>query len=204
MGGSDLTAAILVGGQSRRMGTNKALLAITPDGATVVETVARALAMVAHEVVLAGAATVDYAFLGLPRLDDTVPGAGPLGGIQAVLDAASGSHVLVVGCDMPFLSVDLLRYMAAHPRDYDALVPVLGRPQPLHAIYAPSCLPLIDASLQAGRYQVTGWFAQANVREIDRETIRRHDPSLRSCFNMNTPTDVEQARQLWAGTSHPR
>jgi molybdopterin-guanine dinucleotide biosynthesis protein A len=198
LGGDGLTAAILVGGQSRRMGTNKALLPIAPDGTTVVETVVQRLQAVVGEIVLVGMDGSDYAFLGLSWIADLVPGAGPLGGIQAALTATGSPHVLVVACDMPFLSVGLLRYMATCPRDYDVLVPVLGRPQPLHAIYACTCLPLIDQSLQAGQYAATSWFGRADVRTLGRAVIERYDPSLRSCFNMNTPKDLELARQLWA------
>jgi molybdopterin-guanine dinucleotide biosynthesis protein A len=201
--GNGLAAAILVGGQSRRMGQDKALLTLAPDGPTVVESVARTLGAVTDEVVLVGADPSAYAFLGLPWIADAIPGAGPLAGIRAALAATERSHLLVVACDMPFLNADLLRYMATCPRDYDALVPVLDRPQPLHAIYARTSLPLIDHALRDGRYKVTGWFPQANIRALDRETIRSHDPDLRSCFNMNTPEDVAFAKQVIASPTVP-
>lgn len=181
------------------MGQDKALLAIAPDGVTVVESVVRTVGMVADEIVLVGNATADYAFLGLPRIADLVPDAGPLGGIHAALTASRWPHVLVVGCDMPFLSAALLGYMGTLPRDYDVLVPVLDRPQPLHAIYARSCLPIIEQRLQVGRYQVSGWFEHANVRVIDREIVLRYDPALLSCFNMNTPEEYAFARLVLAG-----
>ena len=205
MSGDGLTAAILVGGQSRRMGEDKALLTIEPGGVTVVESVVRALGAVTSEIVLVGSNTSAYAFLDLPRIADAVPGAGPLGGIQAALTGTGSSHILVMACDMPFLSADLLRYMAGCPRDYDVLVPVLGQPQPLHAIYAQTCLPMIDQSLRAGQYKVTGWYEQANVRTIERATLQRYDPDLRSCFNMNTPEDVAFARsERWEGETKGR
>jgi molybdopterin-guanine dinucleotide biosynthesis protein A len=198
VGADALTAAILTGGKSRRMGEHKALLTIGPDGTTVVETVARKLGEVASEVVLVGGDQASYAFLVLPWIADQIPNSGPLGGIHAALAATGSPHLLVVACDMPFLNVGLLRFMAAIPRDYDALVPVLDRPQPLHAIYARSCLPLIDQRLRSGQYKVTGWFGDADVRTIDRAMMERYDPTLRSCFNMNTPDDAALARQLWA------
>ena len=195
-----LTAAILVGGQSRRMGVNKALLLIAPDGTTVVESVVRKVRQVADEIVLVGADNVvaDYAFLDLPWIADIVPGIGPLGGIHAALIETGNPHLLVTACDMPFLNVSLLRYMAARLRDYDVLVPVLGQAQPLHAIYARTCLPLIEESLQSGRYKVSGWFDRANVRTIEQSVVERYDPDLRSSFNVNTPEDLAVARKLWA------
>jgi molybdopterin-guanine dinucleotide biosynthesis protein A len=182
------------------MGQNKALLTIPPDGLTIVETVARKLGQVTREIVLAGTDVADYAFLDLPSIADSIPGAGPLGGIHAALAEAANPHLLVVGCDMPLLNLDLLEYMASQPRDYDVLQPGIDRPQPLHAIYARSCLPLIDRSLRAVRYKVSGWFAQANVRTIAPEALQRYDPAGLSWFNVNTPADYEVAKQVLANT----
>ena len=193
-----LTAAILVGGQSRRMGTNKALLTIDPDGSTIVETVARKLGVVADEVVLVGSETADYGFLDLPQIIDMVPGTGVLGGIFSALAATGRPHVLVVACDLPFLNVSLLRHMATCPCDYDVLVPILDQVQPLHAIYARTCLPLVEQSLRSGRYKVTGWFDHANVRTLEHSIIQRYDPTLLSTFNMNTPENFAFAKQVLA------
>jgi molybdopterin-guanine dinucleotide biosynthesis protein A len=179
------------------MGTNKALLTIATDGTTIVESVVRKLSQVADDVVLVGKDHADYAFLGLTQIADLIPGAGPLGGIYSALMETGCPNVLVAACDMPFLNVRLLRSMASAPRDFDVLVPMLDQAQPLHAIYARSCLPHIDRSLRSGRYKVTGWFGHANVRRMERSVLERYDPLLRSCFNMNTREDVEWARTVW-------
>jgi molybdopterin-guanine dinucleotide biosynthesis protein A len=202
MAGDDLAAAILVGGQSRRMGENKALIRLQPDGPTVIETVVRKLREVTNEVTLVGSDANPYGFLELPQIPDVTPKIGALGGIHTALSGTTSAHLLIVACDMPFLNVTLLRYMAAQPRDYDALVPVLDRPQPLHAIYARSCLPLIEESIRSGDYRATGWLGAANVHTIDRDTMQRFDPDLRSCFNMNTPADTARARQTIMDMSH--
>lgn len=192
-----LSAAILVGGRSRRMGETKALLRLDPDGPTVVESVVRALGEVASEILLAGSPpTGDFAFLGLRQVPDIVPNAGVLGGMHAALREARHDRVLVVACDMPFLSPALLRYMASLPAGDDALVPLLGQPQTAHAIYARSALPAVEAALTERRYHATSWFAQASIRIVPRETIAAFDPLLRSCFNMNTPQDLEAAREM--------
>lgn len=192
-----LSAAILVGGQSRRMGRTKALLRLDPDGPTVVETIARTLDEIAEEVLLVGEApAADYAFLGLRQVPDLVPGAGALGGIHAAVRAARHACVLVVACDMPFLNPALLRYMASLPRGWDALVPLLGQTQTAHAIYARSALPLIEASLAARRFRTTSWFARGSIRIVPRAAIAAIDPSLRSTFNMNAPEDLALARRL--------
>jgi molybdopterin-guanine dinucleotide biosynthesis protein A len=180
------------------MGSNKALLTIDPNGPTIVETVARKLSAVASEVVLVGSEADDYAFLDLPQIADMVPGTGVLGGIYSALAATGRPYVLIVACDLPFMNVSLLRYMASHPRDFDVLVPRLDQLQPLHAIYARTCLPLIEQSLQSGRNKVTGWFKHANVHTLGRSFVQRYDPMLLSTFNMNTLEDLEIAKQVLA------
>jgi molybdopterin-guanine dinucleotide biosynthesis protein A len=202
MAGDDLAAAILAGGQSRRMGEDKALLRLDPSGPTVIETVVDTLRAITPDIVLVGCNLAAYESLGLSQVPDLVPGIGALGGIHAALAATTASHLLIVACDMPFLNAALLHYMAAQPRNYDALVPMLDRPQPLHAIYTHACLPPIEQSINSGNYRATGWLAGANVRTIERETMQCHDPGLLSCFNMNTPHDLARARQRTATMSH--
>jgi molybdopterin-guanine dinucleotide biosynthesis protein A len=196
---SGLAAAILVGGQSRRMGQDKALMTLTPGGLTIVDMVAQALRTVTREILLIGPDSANYAFLGLPQVADVLPGAGALGGIHTALASTGSPHVLVVACDMPFLHAGLLQYMASRPRDYDVLVPFLDRLHPLHAIYARSCLPMIEQCLRSGTYKVTGWFGDARVRTIGRGEMERHDAALLSCFNLNTPEDYAFAKRMLAG-----
>lgn len=198
-GCSGLSAAILVGGQSRRMGTNKALLRPGPGGTTIVETVARRLHEVADEVFLVGSESTDYEFLGLPQIVDVIPDRGALGGIYSALVTARKPHALIVACDLPFLSVSLLRYMVSLRRDYDVLVPVIEQLQPLHAIYSRNCIPLIEQSLQSGLNKVTGWFEQANVRTLNEDMIQRYDPTLLSTYNMNTPDSLAFVKRMLTG-----
>ncbi|MGB3330334.1 MAG: molybdenum cofactor guanylyltransferase [Thermomicrobiales bacterium] len=187
-----------MGGRSRRMGQNKALIRLTPDAPPLIETVIATVGAVADEVFLVGTAVDDSAssFAGIRIVPDLVAGAGALGGIHAALGAARHDHVMVVACDMPFLQVDLLRFMAEQPRGYDALMPLVVQLQPLHAIYARSALPLIEARLSAGDYRVTSWLGEGIVHSIPPETVARFDPDLRSCFNMNTPRDFEEAMSI--------
>lgn len=193
-----LTGAILVGGTSRRMGTNKALLSLAPDGPPIVETVVRTLERVTDEILLVGTGPDDdaYAWLGVRQVADVVPNAGALGGVHAALSAARYPRVLVVGCDMPFLSTGLLLHMASLPQDAHALVPLLRHPQPLHAIVERSSLPIIERQLLGGHLRMTGWYAQARVRIVPRAVVARFDPTLQSCFNMNTPGDLALAKRI--------
>ena len=191
-----LTAIVLAGGRSRRMGTNKALLSLEPGGPPVVQSVVDTLGTVADEVLLSASDPAPYAFLDLSTVPDMYPDTGPLGGIYSGLLAAQHQFSLVVACDMPFLSPELLRYMASLPREYDVLVPRPEEPEPTHAIYSRACLPWIEEQLRAGRYKITGWFDRARVRYLERDVLLQHDPELRSFFDTDTPEEWELARGL--------
>jgi molybdopterin-guanine dinucleotide biosynthesis protein A len=201
-----LSAAILAGGQSRRMGVDKALLRLVPGGPTLIEQVAAAVGAVAGETLIV-ANDRRCAFLNLPIVHDRYPGAGALGGIYSAVAAAAHDHCLVVACDMPFLSAPLLRALAAQPRDYDVLAPFLpvaesrqgttgGVYETLHALYGRGALAAMREQLEAGRYKIVGFFPRVRVRPFPVEEVRRHDPTLRSFFNVNTPERLTEARRL--------
>ncbi len=194
-----LAAAILVGGRSRRMGANKALLTLVPGGPTMVELVVSAVQAVSNDIVLVGSPADRNRYPALPWLADSPAGVGPLGGIRAALAASHTDRLLVVACDMPLLNPTLLRYMVSCAFDHDALVPqVAGRLHPLHAIYHRSSLPRIEEYLSAGESRVQGWFPGARIAVIPESTVARHDPALCSCLNLNTPADLDLARQIMA------
>lgn len=209
-----LSAAILAGGQSRRMGADKALLRLAPGGPTLVERVAAAVAAVAAETLVV-ANDDRLAGLGLRIVPDAYPGAGALGGIYSAVSAAAHAHCLVVACDMPFLSAPLLRALAAEPRDYDVLAPFLpaaesrqgtagGVYETLHAIYGRGALAAMRAQLDAGRYKIIGFFPDVRVRPFPVDAVRRHDPDLRSFFNANTPERLAEARRAVGRDGWPR
>jgi molybdopterin-guanine dinucleotide biosynthesis protein A len=207
-----LSAAVLAGGLSRRMGTDKALLALRPGDPPLLSLVLDRVAAVAGDTFVVASERPAYGRYGVPVVPDRYPEAGTLGGIATALAAATHEHCLVVACDMPFLHPDLLRWLADQPRDYDVLVPRLPGEsrqggglvyQTLHAIYARSCLAAIESRLAAGERRVISFFPEVRVREIELATVRRLDPELRSFFNANTPETVAQARE-WLEQSENR
>lgn len=213
MGSGALSAAVLAGGQSRRMGADKALLRPVPGGPTLIERVVEAVSAVASETFLV-VNDDRLAFLGLRAVPDAFPATGALGGIYSAVAEASEAHCLVVACDMPFLSVPLLRAMAAQGRDYDVLAPFLpvaesrqgtagGVYETLHAIYSRAALAAMRTELEAGRFKITGFFPRVRVRPFPIEELRRFDPELRSFFNANTPERFAEARAIVARSESP-
>jgi molybdenum cofactor guanylyltransferase len=192
-------AIILAGGSSTRMGTNKALLRLSPCGLTVIERVVTRLgeARLSPDLLVTNTPH-EYAFLGLPMVPDDVPGAGPLGGIRTALNHSPYERVLVVACDMPMLNPTLLRYMVSLPGDYDAFIPrrtdVPGRErlETLHAIYSRRCIVPISERIRAGELKVAALAEDIRVRYLGEEEMRRYDPGLQSFRNVNTPEDWEE------------
>ena len=141
-----LSAAVLAGGQSSRMGRDKALLPLHEGGPPLLRIVLDRLNLVARDVFVVATARPEYETFGVPIVPDDFVGGGALAGIYAALRNASQQHCLIVACDMPFLSIALLESMARESRDYDVLVPLTpGQSrqrsdgliyQTLHAIYS--------------------------------------------------------------------
>lgn len=203
-----LSAAVLAGGRSTRMGRDKALLPLVPGGPPMIQLVIEQVRALADDVTIVSESRPGYDAFGADVVPDDFPGAGALGGIATGLRRARHEHCLVVACDMPFLSLPLLRRMAMEPRDFDVLLPRLpGQSrqgggmvyQTLHAIYGRSCLEPIAAQLAAGNPQVIGFFPSVRVRELGEEDIRRIDPDLTSFFNANTPAAADRARSMIDG-----
>ena len=197
-----ITAIILAGGQSRRLGRDKAVepFAGEPLLCRVIRRAAAGVNAGAGDVVVVVAAARAAALPLAPEQRtavDAFPGNGPLGGIYTGLEAARTEWSLVVACDLPLLSPPLLRYLAGLRHGVDAIAPVInGRPEPTHALYSRRCRPAIAARIQAGQLKAADLFDDVAVRYVDETEMRRFDPELRSFFNINRPADLACALEL--------
>ncbi len=196
-----VSGVILAGGQSRRLGRDKAVEPF--QGQPLIRRVMDRVAQVTQEIVVVVADPARGGALPLHATHhvalDQYPGGGSLGGIFSGLSAARRPWALVVSCDMPFLNPALLRYMLTLRQDADAVVPVVeGRPEPTHALYSKVCLSAMESCLQAGELKISGFFNQVRVRYLEESEIARHDPEFLSFFNINTPEELQQALSLAA------
>ena len=198
---SAITAVILAGGQSRRLGRDKAVEPFY--GEPLIRRVIRRAseAVSTYQIVVVVADPERAAALPLDdhhlTAVDVFPDCGSLGGIYTGLDAATTQWSLVTACDMPFLSAPLLSHMAGLRDGVDAVVPVIdGRPEPTHALYNRRCLPAIEAKLRAGQLKISGFFDDVTVRYVPEDDIRNFDPDLLSFFNINRPEDLARAAEL--------
>lgn len=206
-----LSAAVLAGGKSARMGRDKAFLPLEPDGPMLLEIVLNRLRGVAEDVLIVANDVGRFEGFGARVVPDVMPGFGTLSGIHAALHGAAHEHCLIVACDMPLLNPEVLAYLAAQPRTYDALVPQtpgVSRQgnsgqvyQTLHAIYARRCKDVVCAQLTRGDQRVVDLFPRIDVRVPDRQALLALDPQELTFMNTNTPDALDVARQLARGNS---
>jgi molybdopterin-guanine dinucleotide biosynthesis protein A len=164
------------------MGRDKALLPYR--GTTLVEHLARVVQEAAGAVALIGAPD-HYRSLGYPVYPDKFPGCGPLGGIYTALSVSSTDWNLIVACDMPGISADVLRTLlgSAEQSGKSCVVATgpTGDPEPLCAVYHRSCLPVLARAIEEKRFKMRDLVAQ-----LDR-TLKPVDAS--ALANVNTPAE---------------
>ncbi len=195
-----VSVIVLAGGHSARMGRNKALEMI--GGRTLLRRVLDAVGPLTDEVLLVTAKRQqDASWLpsgrGIRHVVDALPGEGPLVGVCSGLLAARHPLCIAVACDMPFLNAALLRHMTGLARTHDAVVPrVAGKAQALHAVYSRSCIGPMRAALEQGKRSLRDALDTLDVRWFDTSEMQRYDPRLLSCFSVNTPEDLERAKEI--------
>jgi molybdopterin-guanine dinucleotide biosynthesis protein A len=193
-----LTVCIQAGGQSSRMGEDKALKTFL--GRPLIQRVLERVSPVADELIVTTNRPEEYRFLDLRLVSDLKPGRGALGGLYTAIASASHPIVAVVACDMPFASASLLRAASRILVEEDADV-VIPRSQegyePLHAVYRrETCLPAIESAIEADQWKVIAWFPRVKVHVVTLEEIREHDPSGRAFWNVNTPEEFLEAEKI--------
>ena len=192
-----ITAAVLAGGRSMRMGVDKTLLSV--DGRPLIGRVADAVGEVcAHTLVVTNRPESLEGIDLSPDttvLTDEVPYQGPLGGLVTALKEAPDDWVLAVAADMPYVSSAVVHALWDARDGADAVLPVTpDGPEPLLALYSRACLPAARKVLSTGRRRLVAMFAELNVVEVPVDSLRSIDPDLRSFLNINTPEELADLR----------
>lgn len=191
-----LSVAILAGGRSRRMGQDKALMPFL--GRPLILRIFERLQSLSEEVFVMTSRPEELSFLGIPVHSDLVfPGQGSLIGIYSSLLTATKPLVAVVGCDMPFANPDLFE----HERELilasnaDVVIPSTSSGlEPLHAVYRrETCLPVLQAELEAGERKIIAWFPKVKVHFLPDEVTAQYNPNQLAFWNLNTPEDFRLA-----------
>ncbi len=192
-----VTAAVLAGGRSLRMGIDKTLLSV--EGEPLVVRVAESVGDVCAHTVIVTNRPEALADIALPAdvrvIQDAVAYQGPLGGLATALEHAEDEWVLAVAADMPWLRPELVRALWEARDGAQVVIPVGPKgSEPLLALYHTSCLQAARTVLDSGRRRIVAILPLVTVVEVSVESLRHFDPELRSLVNVNTPEEFEEVR----------
>lgn len=202
-----MTGIILAGGRNTRMGLHKALLKI--NGETIIESIIKQMFLLFEEVIIITNAKEIFNTLrytshcnrrAIRVLPDIIPNKGPLGGIYSGLVYSKTKYNFIAACDMPFINLELVKYMMKNVRNYDVIVPRTEKGyEPLHAIYSKDCIVHIERQIKQNNLKTTNFFTKVKIKEIGERVVRGIDPLLRSFFNINSNADYQQVLNIVSG-----
>jgi len=198
-----LTIVIQAGGQSTRMGEDKALKPFL--GKPLIQRVVDRLSPIADEMIVTTNRPAEYGFLKTRLVSDLMPDRGALGGLYTAIASASHPFVAIVACDMPFASKSFFenanRLMVKEEADIviariESENKKSGGYEPLHALYRKeTCLPAIEDAINKDLWKVVAWFPQVKLRTLTLDELKSFDPSGLCFWNLNTPDEFAQAEQ---------
>lgn len=187
------TAAILAGGRARRFGgLDKSALVVA--GSTILDRQLALLRPLTPHILIVASDAHRYREAGVRVVLDRIQESGSLGGLYTALLEAPTEQLVVMACDMPFLTAPFLTRLAAAGDGVDAAVPRDGRGlHPLCAAWSRRAVPHLRARLDERRLRVLDALPGLDVREIDAHELAQFDPDGRLLLNVNTPDDYARA-----------
>ena len=196
----DCLAVIMAGGDSQRMGRDKASLVLGEQ--TLMQRVAEIMQVVFPQVVVS--VRTPRADVALPQVCDAFSDVGPLAGLCAGLDYASQNGVpwiFAVATDMPFVRPALIEQLANYRSGVDAVVPLVdGHPQPLAAFYSIDALPAVRAlATGEGKRSLRAALERLQVAYVHAADLIAADPGLGSFVDLDTPEDLAKAKNQKEG-----
>jgi molybdopterin-guanine dinucleotide biosynthesis protein A len=189
----EVSAFVLAGGQSRRMGTDKAFIEL--EGQSLLIRALNLVTGITPNVQILGSEAKFGEFGKV--VEDQFSNHGPLGGIHAALRASSSELNLILAVDMPFVPEKFLRYLVGEARQQDAVVTVpkvSGGWQPLCAIYRPPFADLAQNALQKGHNKIDTLFRETTLQVLEESELERDGFSSHMFQNLNTPEDLREAK----------
>jgi molybdopterin-guanine dinucleotide biosynthesis protein A len=185
-----MTAVILAGGKSSRMGSNKAFLKL--KGKTFIERQIDLLREMFDEIFISANTPSEYESLNLPVFKDIYPEKGPLCGIYTSLVNSGSFNTFMLACDMPFVEPGLIKYLKELTKEYDVVVPKSERGlEPLHAFYSKNCIDPIKRELDADNLRIISFFPHVNVKIVELDNLTSPDSFINSIKNLNTRDEYE-------------
>lgn len=183
-----MTAAILIGGASKRLGTDKVVLRLGDD--IMVNKVLKVIQPLFEHVIMVGHPRKELRTYRI--MEDLFKSCGPLGGIYTALSLSESDYVFVFAADMPYVDTGLVGYMISIANGPDIIIPEWTKGlEPLHAIYHKRLIPLIKSSIDKNCLKIATIVEHASVFKVPEEKIREFgDPDI-IFTNINTTSDIE-------------
>lgn len=195
-----ITAVVLAGGKSKRMGIDK--LFIEVEGRRLLQRVLDTLESIFDDIMIVAASaetgeTLEkFNWVRHRTVRDLIPDKASMGGLYTGLSYATSDKIFAVGGDMPFLSKDLIRHIISRD-DYDIVIPRTSKGlHPLHAVYSKRCLPVIKAMIDEEDLSISRLVCKMKRHEVSEKEILLIDPYLTSLININTPEDLEMIKGI--------
>lgn len=184
------TGYVLAGGQSTRMGRDKALLEF--GGQRLIQSAVNLLKTLTERVVILGSSE-SYGFLGVPVVPDQVPSRGPLSAIYTGLERSGTDVNLFLACDMPLMRGTFLRLLVERARLADAVLMRQddGKLEPLCAVYNRSCLPTVKANFERQRFKLSDLFPDLRTHYLTEADLEDLGLDRGIFTNLNTPGDLQ-------------
>ena len=193
-----ITGIILAGGKSSRMGTDKGLLELC--GKPLISYAIEALTGLCQNIIISSSSDA-YLPFGYKVIADEYPGIGPMGGIYSALKQSKTEKNLVLSCDLPFASTELLSFILKNSEGYQVAVPWQGDQhyEPLCGFYSLSVLDPMHAFIQNGNYKLPDLFKTIHInRLIINNKSDFYNPDL--FLNVNSKHDLALAEKLMRNT----
>jgi len=187
------TAVILTGGESKRMGVDKASVVLS--GKSLLEHVLAQLEPLFSDMLIS--VREQRPDIGYPQVVDGSESRGPMVGIKAALEVVKTDWVFVIACDMPLISTGLIQYLAGLRSEFDAVVPfAFDRPQPLFGFYNKTCLPSMEARMKQGQRSMIRLLDDLDTYLLSEQQVKDIDPELKSLRSLDTMKDVKEVERL--------
>jgi molybdopterin-guanine dinucleotide biosynthesis protein A len=190
---NNCTAVILTGGESKRMGADKASIMLA--GQSLLEHVLAQIEPLFSDMLIS--VREQRPDMAYPQIVDGAEERGPMVGIKAALEAVKTDWLFVIACDMPLVSTGLIQHLAGLRSQHDAVVPfAFDRPQPLFGFYHTTCLPLMKDRMKQGQRSMIRLLDDLDVCLLSEQQVKKIDPELKSLRSLDTMEDVKEVERF--------
>jgi molybdopterin-guanine dinucleotide biosynthesis protein A len=189
------SGVILAGGKSSRMKFNKAFAQIA--GRSVISIIVDKFTRLFDEIIIISNEPELYQELGPAVYTDIYPRMGPVSGIHAGLCHARHDQVFILGCDVPFMNMEMVEYMFSQLGDYDSVVPEIDTYlQPLSAVYSKKCLPVLTKCLENNKVKLIRIFEELNPLILNRNELEKFGVVEELFLNVNDMEALNKAKEI--------